>query len=650
MLKDNHIQGLSSQLIEERLENNFKEYERRISFLQKISHILTLLVILFSFLIISGWVFNIPLLRGDILGFYASKFNTALTFLIAGLSLFLLQNFKENRILKTISRILAVFVLLIGIITLSEYVLGLNFGMDQLFYSQQFLATNELYMGRPKLLTAFTLIFIGIGLSLLTFSNKNKIIQIFALLSGFLVFYGFMINIYGIQLNHIGDFYFQMGIYTAIMGLLLSSSILFHKPDTGIMKTITSPYSGGKISRILIVGSIAIVFGVGLITRLGENLGIFSQPVGTGLLVVASSSILFLLILWTGKKINKMDLEQEKALKTIKNLEQFYERIIESLNEGIFVTNKDDEVIYFNAALKHINGLESFNLNDIDYKFPHLDENFLEYYSKAKNTLQPTYFETLPLDTGGETFYFTGWILPKVKNDKFNGSILTLIDDTQRKSASDEVKTSLKEKETLLREIHHRVKNNLQIISSLLNLQSSYALDDRDRELFYNTQNRVKSMALIHSKLYQSDTISNVNFKEYVKTLAEDLVSSYQTTIPIKLKIDMEEVFFNLETAIPCGLIITELITNSLKYAFKDKKSGNITIKLISDQNRELSLIISDDGIGLSESVDFKKTDTLGLELVRMLVKQIEGSVNITRSPGTTFTIKFKELNYPERT
>ncbi len=644
MIKDNHENELSSRSIEEELKNKQDEYLRRISYLKRFSSILAIIGIIFSFLILLGWLFNIPFMRGDITWFYASKFNSGLAMFLAGCSLYLLNIVASKKIMKSASGILAALVFLIGFLTFMEYVLGINIGLDQLFYSQGFQATNELFIGRAKLLSALTFIFLGAALLSKYLNQNEKLAQISAIISGFITFYGFTINIYGIQLNHLGDFYFQMGIYTSIIGMLLSVGILFSQPHKGVMKTITRPYSGGKLARILIVGSLVTVFLVGLLVILGERFNAFSFPVGLGLLVVASAITLFILIFSTAKKINKLDLEQEKAFKTIQSLEKFYEKIIESLNEGIFVTNKDDEIVYFNAALRHIKGLEDFNIGDIDH-----GEQLLKYYAEAKNSLKPSYFETLPLSVGEKNFYFTGWVLPEEKNGAYDGSILTLIDDTERKFASELIEQSLNEKDILLREIHHRVKNNLQIISSLLNLQSEYVKDERDRELFINTQNRVKSMALIHSKLYQSDNISQINIKEYITNLAEDLLISYQTRSNIQLETDLVDVFFNLETAIPCGLIVTELITNSLKYAFEPGQEGKISINLKSDPEENLTLIIRDNGKGIPESIDFQKTNTLGLELVNMLVKQIEGSIELDRSQGTEFTIKFRETHYPER-
>jgi len=221
----------------------------------------------------------------------------------------------------------------------------------------------------------------------------------------------------------------------------------------------------------------------------------------------------------------------------------------------------------------------------------------------------------------------------------------------ERKSAEEKLMASLKEKEVLLKEIHHRVKNNLQVISSLLNLQSRKICDDQVQAMLKESQNRVKSMALIHEKLYGSKNLALISFQEYIKSLVVYLFRSYDTTTgSINLKINLDEdVLLGIDTAIPCGLIINELVSNSLKHAFPKGRSGEIGIELYREDDGSYALITRDDGIGLPEGFDFKNTHSLGLQLVNILVKQLHGSMDVDRSHGTKFTIKFQELKYKDR-
>jgi PAS domain S-box-containing protein len=210
------------------------------------------------------------------------------------------------------------------------------------------------------------------------------------------------------------------------------------------------------------------------------------------------------------------------------------------------------------------------------------------------------------------------------------------------------LKKSLKEQEILLREIHHRVNNNMQIISSLLSLQSTQVKDERDLDLFIDSLNRVKSMAKVHERLYQSDDLSSIKFAEYGSSMLTDLFSSHRTSPSIRLNMDIEDVSFNMETAIPCGLIINELVSNSLKYAFPNGK-GEITVSLMHYNENKFSLIIKDNGIGIPEDIDIKTTESLGFRLTNNLTQQLEGKILLDRSKGTKFTIIFEELEYETR-
>ena len=224
--------------------------------------------------------------------------------------------------------------------------------------------------------------------------------------------------------------------------------------------------------------------------------------------------------------------------------------------------------------------------------------------------------------------------------------IFTLIlrDITERKREEEKLKASLREKEILLKEIHHRVKNNLQIISSLLNLQSAHIRDPRALEVFKEGQGRVRSMALIHEKLYQSDDLARVDFYEYISNLAAYLFRSYEVNSgAVKLNVESEDVLLGVDTAIPCGLIINELVSNSLKHAFPGGGSGSINIRLWPADHERLTLAVSDDGVGLPPDFDVRNTPSLGLQLVNTLARQLGGEVEVTSGAGAEFKITFRK-------
>lgn len=213
---------------------------------------------------------------------------------------------------------------------------------------------------------------------------------------------------------------------------------------------------------------------------------------------------------------------------------------------------------------------------------------------------------------------------------------------SERKQAEEQIKASLKEKEVLLKEIHHRVKNNLQIISSLLKLQSHSIKDVQTLDIFKESQSRIRTMALIHENLYQSNDLSKINLSEYINKLVVNLFRSYQTNSSvIKPTINIDDVFLEIDVAVPCGLIVNELVSNSLKYAFPSGGEGEIWIEIFSDDKHNLVLIVKDNGVGLPKKFDLVSTKTLGLQLVNNLVEQIEGTVKNNSKSGTEFRITF---------
>lgn len=212
----------------------------------------------------------------------------------------------------------------------------------------------------------------------------------------------------------------------------------------------------------------------------------------------------------------------------------------------------------------------------------------------------------------------------------------------RRVRAQAQLNRSLKEKEVLLKEIHHRVKNNMQIISSLLRLQSSQIKDKKILEIFKIGQNRIRSMALVHYKLYQSKDLARIEFSDYIKTLTADLFSTYRVgQADIILRLDIKDVFLDINRAIPCGLIINELVSNSLKHAFPDGRKGEIIVKMCANKKGKYTLIVKDTGIGLPRGLELCKSGTLGMRLVHDLVAQIKGNIELDRKDGSTFIITF---------
>ena len=216
-------------------------------------------------------------------------------------------------------------------------------------------------------------------------------------------------------------------------------------------------------------------------------------------------------------------------------------------------------------------------------------------------------------------------------------------DITDKKNTENQIKDSLKEKEVLLKEIHHRVKNNLQVISSILNLQSSFVSDERTLEILEESRNRIHSMATIHENLYLTTNFSSIDFASYLQNLSTKLISSYHVApITINLRTELTSINLLLDQAIPCGLLVNELITNAIKYAFVNRSEGEILIGLKENQGI-IELKIEDNGVGLPSNFEIFKSNSLGLQLVSTLVEQLDGEINILNEKGTKYLITFEK-------
>ena len=338
--------------------------------------------------------------------------------------------------------------------------------------------------------------------------------------------------------------------------------------------------------------------------------------------------------------------ERKKAEQELSESERKFRSVVENANDAIYIITADG-FQYVNSAFERLTGFASKDVCKKSFDFWKIihpeDVKMIREREEARKKGEevPSRYEFRILAKGGKTKI----VEPATVHIGEKGELKVmgiLRDVTDRKHAEEKIKASLHEKDVLLREIHHRVKNNMQIISSLLRLQARSIGDSSLCDMFKESQNRIRSMALIHEKLYQTEDFTRINFAEYIRSLIVHLFHTYQINPNIvRMKTEMEEVFLDINRAIPCGLIINELVSNSLKYAFPDNKKGDVCIKLSSNRQKKTKLIVSDSGIGLHKSVNLLEPETLGLQLVSDLIKQIEGTVRLERAKGTAFHISF---------
>jgi PAS domain S-box-containing protein len=347
------------------------------------------------------------------------------------------------------------------------------------------------------------------------------------------------------------------------------------------------------------------------------------------------------------------DVTERKFMEeAVRKSEKLYRSLVDTMNEGFGIQDRDGIITYVNEKICTLWGYSSDQI---------LGRPVTDFLDEAN--VQILRARMASRRRGSDASYEIVWTgkdgrkIPTIMSPRplydsqgeYVGSFAVITDITERKNTEDRIKASLNEKELLLREIHHRVKNNLQVISSLLRLQSRTAPARQSREIFAESQNRLQSIALIHELLYRSKNLADIDFGAYINSLTVQLFYAYGVAgSRISLKTEVVSAPMAINVAMPCGLIANELISNCLKHAFPGDRKGLIKVSLASS-NGIYEFTISDDGVGLPKSVDVHGGQSLGLSLVNTLVKQLKGEVEVQRSPGTHFRIKFKELKPAER-
>jgi len=353
------------------------------------------------------------------------------------------------------------------------------------------------------------------------------------------------------------------------------------------------------------------------------------------------------IIFATGRDLTK----QKRMENALKESEEKYRLLVENQTDMVVKFDPEGKVLFASPSYCEVLGRTEESILGTNFLPLVHQEDQKKTHRALEKLRRPPYVVFLEhrlLTMNG--WRWIAWADKAIMDDKDELEAFVGVgrDITERKLAEDRIMRSLKEKELLLREIHHRVKNNLQIISTLLSLQSSNTKDQRVIDLYRESQNRILSIALIHENLYQSEDLTNINFASYVKNLIADLFHSYGVDpSEIQMNMEVKDVIMGIETAIPGGLIINELISNTLKHAFPTGK-GEIYLELTKKDNVKYKLTVRDDGEAFPENFKMDETDTLGMKLISNLVNQLDGDITLDMD-NKEFIIEFEELKYKER-
>lgn len=365
-------------------------------------------------------------------------------------------------------------------------------------------------------------------------------------------------------------------------------------------------------------------------------------------LVVASVMSYFIRLssrlMFEKEYLQKEIVERMKAEEEIRQSEGKYRALFEAASDAIFVHDSEGNIMEMNGRGAEIFGYSKPEIHSaklFELLLPQGREPARRALSEAMARGHARFEADFRRKAGGTFPAEVSLSLLVVENKK---AVLNIVHDlTELKQAEGQVKASLAEKETLLREIHHRVKNNMQIILSLIRLQMRKAGEERYASMLENTRNRIQSMALVHEQLYGSRDLSKIDFGDYIKRLAASIFSSYGVGgNRITLRMELDQVFLNMDTAILCGMILNELVSNALKHAFPGRRRGEVRISLQRKAEGRVLLRVGDNGCGMPPGIGVEGGTTLGLLLVNTLVEQIGGKLTVNAAEGTEFGVSFR--------
>jgi PAS domain S-box-containing protein len=367
-------------------------------------------------------------------------------------------------------------------------------------------------------------------------------------------------------------------------------------------------------------------------------------------MILGTLFIYFRLRTGTFRRTRKL-LEERVEVKTQqlteKNIElEKLSLVASKTDNSVIIADATGEIEWVNDSFSRLTGLTKDvigkKISDISV-YKNIDEEI----SKAITRKHSRIFESHLSTPENESVWISSTLTPIVdENNEIKKIVLVDTDISKAKKLEGQITSSLREKEVLLKEIHHRVKNNLQIIISLLNLQSGYIKDEQTLRAVRDSQNRVRSMALVHEKFYQENTLSEIDFGEYAAKLCRFLEQSYgDNTNRITFDIVCDKVNLEMDTAMPCGMLITEIISNSFKYAFPDNREGVISFRLKKLEDNKIKITVSDNGIGLPDDFQMEGTESLGMQLILAFAQQIDGEIELAGKGGTNISITF---TYPK--
>lgn len=616
-----------------------------------------------------GWILHIPSVTSIVPGSATMKPNTAIGFLLTGMALMLQARPGRSFRSVLIARICALSAAVIGALTLGQYLLGADLGIDGILIDVSATENPVPYPARMAANTAVAFVFAGLVLFWLDAAGRFRsgisiASTVALLLLGFIATCGYAFNAHAL-LGVAG--YGSMAIHTAAGFTLAAIGVVLARPARRMGAILAQDSDTGeslrRIMPLLIAGPLLLSW----VLHRGRLAGLYGESFLLALMVSVSTFLMCGFAMRNALSQGRLELARDRA-------SDKFEGAIDAAPVGMVLTNAAGTVLLANEAIHQIFGYSKGELlgQSIELLVPEryrglhpgLRESFHKEPSAramARGRLLhglhkdgsevPIEIGLNPLHTSEGSLVLSS-VVDVTERQDADRQREKLLEELRRvnedldgrvRSRTAQLAATLQERDVLLQEIHHRVKNNLQVISSLINMQARRVKDSESRGALFECAARVQAIASIHEKLYQSTDYSRIPFSDY----ARDLVKSiFHTTgmsngmISLDLRID-PSLLLTVDKAIPCGLILNELISNALKHAFPDGRHGKISVDIRPLAGRGVLLRVADDGIGIPADFSIEKSASLGMQLVATLVAQLKGKVAIRREVGTEFSVTF---------
>jgi PAS domain S-box-containing protein len=609
------------------------------------------LVVVLGATALVGWATGVWWLKDPIRGFVFMMPNTALMLIMAGLSLGLSASAPRRRVRA--ARALAVACGALALASVAENVSGRDLGIDTLLFDA----------ARPAAPTSIALVSSSAALLALDARPRRgprpaELLAVATATFAAFTLGGYLFGAIQFYVPRQHPLTIGMAINTAAALLLLAIGILAARPSSGAMATVTSPLVGGQVVRRMLLVALAIPF-LGYWAVRAQQAGLYDPPGAAVVTSVAGMIVASLITIAIGGSLNRTDARRRRTEEEAREWKRFVDRA----GVGAVFGTIGGELGRINEAFARMHGYTVAELEGtpIAGVFPphrraELAENIRVTHERGHcrwesehlrrdGSVFPVVIDLSAIyDDQGKLLYRAAYVQDITEEKEAEAARAE-----ERSRTNAELRASLREKDVLIKEVHHRVKNNLQVIASLLNLQASHVADAASREVLRESQSRVRSIALAHEAIHRSSDVGSVDLDAYLASLVHSLVLMYDAPARgVSIVSRGVGVRLGIDAAMHCGLIVNELVSNAVKHAFPGGRRGTVEAAL-RREDEALVLGVADDGIGFPAELDYRSSPSLGLSLVCTLTKQLGGSITMTRGAGTAFAVRFASPEPPAR-